>query len=150
MMIWLDMDGTIANLYGVNEWLKALEAESVRPYIEAKGMVNLQVLARRLNRLINKGYEIGIVSWTAKNGSEAYNKAVAEAKHRWLKEHLASVKFEQIEIIPYGTPKSINREGILFDDEEANRNEWGYNEKRYAMEAEGILEALKVIEALQL
>ena len=146
--IWFDMDGTIADFYGVNGWLADLETENARPYREAKGLVNLQVLARRLNRMIKAGYEINIVSWTSKNGSADFNAEVARVKREWLKKHLASVNFTNIDIIAYGTPKGEGREGILFDDEEANRNGWGYNEIRYAMEAEGILEALAIIEAL--
>lgn len=148
--IWMDMDGTIADFYGVEGWLEALKAESVKPYKEAKGLVNLQALARRLNRMNRKGYEINIISWGSKNASEAFNEEIAKAKIGWLKKHLASVNFKNIDIVPYGTPKGEGREGILFDDEEANRNGWGYNEIRYAMEAEGILEALKIIEALEI
>lgn len=148
--IWFDMDGTIADFYGVNGWLADLEAENARPYKEAKGLVNLQALARRLNRMATAGYEINIVSWTSKNGSAKFNAEVAKAKREWLKKHLASVKFTNIDIIEYGRPKSENRNGILFDDEEPNRNEWGYNENRYAFEADGLLEALKIIEALEI
>lgn len=150
MKIWFDMDGTIADFYGVNGWLADLEAENARPYREAKGLVNLQVLARRLNKMVKAGYEINIVSWTSKNASEKFNAEVARVKREWLKKHLASVKFTNIDIIEFGRPKSENRSGILFDDEEANRNEWGYNENRYAFEADGLLEALAIIDKLNL
>ena len=53
------MDGTIANLYGVENWLDFLQAEEVIPYKEAMPMVNMSQLARLLNRLQAKGYEIG-------------------------------------------------------------------------------------------
>ena len=35
MRICFDMDGTIANLYGVENWLAYLVAEDVKPYKEA-------------------------------------------------------------------------------------------------------------------
>ena len=38
--------------------------------------------------------------------------------------HLASVKFENIFIVPYGTPKQTLASGILFDDEIGNRTAW--------------------------
>lgn len=127
MTIWFDMDGTIANLYGVPNWLAYLVAENVKPYAEAETLVNMNSLARILNRLQRNGYNLGIISWTAKNGKPQYNEAVAEAKKRWLAKHLASVQFDRIEIVPYGYKKSNFAEtenDILFDDEEQNRNEW--------------------------
>ena len=91
--IYFDMDGTIANLYGVNGWLDDILNESVRPYVEAKPLVNMNSLARILNRLVRNGYTVNVISWTAKNGSNEYNEAVAEAKRAWLAKHLGSVKF---------------------------------------------------------
>lgn len=129
--IFFDMDGTIADLYGVDGWLADLRAERVRPYAEARPLVNFSALARMLNRLTADGYSVNIISWTARGGSEEYNEAVAEAKRAWLTKHLPSVKFAQIIIVPYGTPKHALGQGILFDDEEQNRTAWGdgaYNE----------------------
>ena len=99
MKINFDMDGTIADLYGVSNWLEDLLHEDVRPYVEARPLVNLQALARVLNRLIRAGYEVNIISWTSRGGSSAYNEAVKKAKIAWLNQHLASVKFSEIIII---------------------------------------------------
>ncbi len=141
MKIFFDMDGTIANLYGVENWLPKLIAEKTEPYAEAKPLVNMNSLARILNKLQKKGHEIGIISWTAKNGTTKYNKAVAEAKKEWLKKHLASVKFNEIHIVEYGTPKAIfaNETAVLFDDEGPNRKTWTGK----AFTAENIIEILK-------
>lgn len=125
MNINFDMDGTITDLYGVDNWLHDLLNESVRPYAEARPLVNLSRLARLLNRLTAEGFSVNIISWTSKGGSEEYNEAVAEAKRAWLAEHLPSVNFTQIKIVPYGTPKQNLGNGILFDDEEPNRAAWG-------------------------
>ena len=125
--IWWDMDGTIADLYAVDNWLPKLRAEDATPYAEAKVMWNMSHLARLMNRAQQMGYKLGIISWTAKGGSESYNKAVAEAKASWLKVHLASVKFDTVAIVSYGTPKSLvmtDEDDILFDDEEQNRDAW--------------------------
>ena len=140
--IWFDMDGTIADLYGVEGWLDDLLNENTRPYEVAGTLINMQVLARLLNKLAKKGYKIGIISWTAKNGSAEYNKRIATAKREWLNKHLASVKFESVNIIKYGTPKSIvasTKNAILFDDEERNRTEW----KGIAYGVDNIIEILK-------
>lgn len=139
-MIWFDMDGTLANFYGVNGWLDDLMAENTRPYEIAKG-INLAPIARQLRRLSKNGYKFGIVSWTSKGGSEKFNSEVAEVKKVWLKKHLPSVEFEQIVILPYGTPKSKVGNGILFDDEIGNRTEW----KGVAYDVENIASTLRTL-----
>lgn len=123
--IFFDMDGTIVDLYGVDGWLDDLRAERVRPYAEARPLVNLARLARWLNRLAAEGYTINIISWTSRGGSAEYNEAVAAVKRAWLAKHLPSVSFDRIEVVPYGTPKQTLGRGILFDDEERNRTAWG-------------------------
>ena len=127
-MIVFDMDGTIADLYAVNGWLDDLTNHNPRPYKEAKVMLHMSTLARLLNKAQRNGYYIGIISWLSKDNDPTYNEIVAEVKREWLKAHLPSVQWNEITIVPYGTPKSTAVEmsgGILFDDEEPNRTEWG-------------------------
>ena len=125
--IFFDMDGTIADLYGVENWLDYLIASDTLPYAVAKPLLKLNSLARVLNRLQREGYRIGVISWLSKSGTEEYNNAVTETKKNWLKKHLASVHFDEINIVKYGTPKQMfarTENDILFDDEEKNRNNW--------------------------
>ena len=127
MRIMFDMDGTIADLYGVQDWLPKLRAFDPSPYMEAEVMLNMSLLARYLNKLQKLGYEIGIISWTSKGGSPEYNEAVAEAKIDWLNRHLHSVSFDIMEIVEYGTPKqnfSETENDILFDDNKEIREDW--------------------------
>lgn len=135
----LDIDGTIADLYGVENWLDYLMAKDTTPYEVAKPLVNLSSLARVLNRLQRKGYTIGIISWLAKNADNEYNTRVEEVKMAWLAKHLPSVKWDKISIVAYGTPKSTCGNGILFDDEEPNRKEW----RGQAYDVDNIIEILK-------
>lgn len=142
MTIYFDMDGTIADLYGVEGWLDDLEAKRTRPYDEAKPMHNMSALARALNKAQRNGVQLGVISWLSKTATEDYNKAVTKAKRKWLKKHLKSVQFDELYFIEYGTPKSTVASGfgILFDDEERNRNEW---DKGDAFPPEKIFEILK-------
>lgn len=128
MTIFFDMDGTIADLYGVENWLDYLLAEDATPYREAETLVNVQALAHRLNNLQRKGYRVEVISWLARESSENYGYEVANAKIEWLNSHLKSVHFDKINIVPYGTEKDTFRHSendILFDDEEHNRKNWG-------------------------
>ena len=140
--IWFDMDGTIADLYGDPRWLEKLNAYDPTPYKNARPLLNLQALARVLNRLTRDGYEIGIVSWLSKNSNDEYAEAVAAAKREWLARHLASVNFAKIDIIPYGEPKENGRNGILFDDEIKNRQNWNGN----AYDVDNIIAILRNLE----
>lgn len=142
--IFFDMDGTIADLYGVENWLDYLIASDTLPYAVAKPLLKLNSLARVLNRLQKEGYRIGIISWLSKSGTEEYNNAVTETKKNWLKKHLASVHFDEINIVKYGTPKQVfarTENDILFDDEEKNRNNWTGK----AFDVNEIIEILKGI-----
>lgn len=139
--IYFDLDGTIADLYGVEGWLDDLIAENTRPYAEAKPLLNLSLLARYIHKAQKMGYIVGVISWLSKSGSPEYNKAVTEVKREWLKKHLPSVEWDEIHIVEYGTPKSTCRTcpGILFDDEERNLKEWGAG----AVIASSLLEVLR-------
>lgn len=140
--IYFDMDGTIANLYGVENWLNYLIASDPYPYKAAKPMVNMNLLARLLNRLQAEGWHIGIVSWLSKSGTAEYNEAVTATKEYWLDRHLHSVHWNEVKIVPYGTPKQNVVDvagGILFDDEVQNRTNWVGT----AYDVENILEILK-------
>ena len=140
MKIWFDMDGTIADLYGVTDWLPAIIARETRPYEIAKGIGNLALIARLLNKVQKNGHEIGIISWTAKNAPAEYNARVATAKREWLARHLKSVKWNESKVVEYGTNKrTACGAGILFDDEKPNRETWGAG----AHEPAEIVEVLK-------
>ena len=122
-----DLDGTLCNLYGIENWLEMLIAEDTTPYECAEPLLRLSALARKLNALQRNGYNLAIISWLSKGSTEEYDKAVTEAKMNWLTKHLPSVTWDRVTIIPYGTPKQIfceNPLDILFDDEERNRNNW--------------------------
>lgn len=122
-----DMDGTIADLYAVTDWLENIIAENVRPYAIAEPMYNMNKLVNVINRLKENGWRVAIVSWTSKHGSKEYNKAVRKVKKEWLDRY--NFPYDELHVIKYGTPKSycMKKTGgfqILFDDEEPNRKAW--------------------------
>lgn len=142
MTIYFDMDGTIANLYGVENWLEYLINGDTTPYDVAKPLFNFSVFARQIHKMQRTGFTFGIVSWLSKSGTNEYNEAVAGSKKNWLKKHLPSVVWDEIHIVSYGTPKSTvvaDKNGFLFDDELNNRLEWGEN----SFGVENILATLK-------
>ena len=143
MKIWFDMDGTIVDLYGVENWLEMLIAHDETPYAIAKPIVNLSVLARLMNKVQRKGFEICIVSALAKDSTAEYDERVRNAKIKWLTNHLKSVHFDEIRFVPYWYTKNDVNTGadVLFDDEERHLEKWTGT----AVHASKMIETLKVI-----
>ena len=140
--IYFDMDGTIANFYSVPNWLDSLIASDPTPYRVAKPLVNMNSLARLLNRLQADGWHIGIVSWLSKTSTVEFDVATTQAKMTWLNRHLPSVHWDEYNFLAYGTPKHervMFADGILFDDEIANRTNWTGT----AYDVDNIIEILK-------
>lgn len=122
-----DMDGTIANLYGVDGWLEDLKNENVRPYLLAEPMYKADELNVLIAILKNFGWHIVITSWLAKDATEEYNDRVRKAKLAWLK--AANFDYDEIHLVKYGTTKAncTRAKGgfqILVDDNEKVRKGW--------------------------
>lgn len=126
--VWFDMDGTIADLYGVKEWLSYLKNENTLPYEICDLKYEKAPLIKSLVTLKQKGYNLGVISWTSKNGSIEYNQAVKNVKIEWLKRNGLYNLLDEILITCYGENKSHTCEkygrGILVDDEKQNLITW--------------------------
>ena len=125
--IWFDMDGTIANFYGVPGWLAYLQESDPTPYALAKPLVNMTELALKLNALQKAGYRVGVISWLSKTGTPAYDRVVTETKKAWLAKYLPTVEWDEVHIVRYGTPKQMfahTAQDVLFDDDAPTRQNW--------------------------
>lgn len=146
--IWFDMDGTIADLYKVDNWLAKLRSENPEPYAIAKPMVDTLELSSILHALKTQGYIIGVISWLSMDSSKEYSQAVRCTKISWLKTHIPFM-FDKIHIVKYGSPKHIipeARKGILVDDNAEVRAKWdAYGGKTIAAEEPNWLEKLKAL-----
>lgn len=122
-----DMDGTIADLYGVNNWLEDLRAENPRPYREAKPLYDMYVLNALLLALKALGWKIVVTTWLAKGSTAEYDKLVREAKIAWLEKF--NFPYDEIHLVKYGTTKAnctrkLGGFQILVDDNETIRKGW--------------------------
>ena len=126
-MICFDMDGTIADLYGVENWLAKLRAEDASPYRDALPLYDMDELNLVLNALANEGWEIRVISWLSKDASAEYNKAVRLAKREWLAKYNFPV--DKVHLVAYGTTKAnsvrkYTAQAILVDDNAKVRDGW--------------------------
>lgn len=122
-----DMDGTIADLYGVNGWLQDLRTENPRPYLMAKPMYDKMVLNEILGLLKAQGWTVVVTTWLAKDSTEYYKDLVRQAKLQWLAEQ--DFPFDEIHLVQYGTTKAnctrkLGGYQILIDDNEQVRKGW--------------------------
>lgn len=149
-IICFDMDGTIADLYKVEDWLSKLQAEDTSPYKEAKPLVDMNRLNEVCALLQKAGWEIQIITALAKNASLEYKKAIREAKKAWLEKW--GFVYDHFHGVDYKTPKKevIRREmkrapddseAILIDDEERHTNRWKWGRTINPL-AQDILEEL--------
>lgn len=122
-----DMDGTIADLYGVDNWLSDLRKEKVRPYAICQPLVDINRLNEICDMFRSIGYKIIITTWLSKDSSTDYKKRVRETKVNWLEN--VGFKYDEIHLVQYGTTKAkctkhYGNNQVLIDDNEKVRNGW--------------------------
>ena len=130
-MICFDMDGTIADLFAVRDWLPKLRAEDPSPYAEAAPMWNMAELRKVL---IELKIEVRIVTWLSKDSSEEYKDEVRQAKREWLDRY--NFPYDHFHGVRYGATKADsvrnllneNETAILIDDNAKIRNGWTLGE----------------------
>lgn len=147
-MICFDMDGTIADLYGVEGWLEMLRAENPTPYRQAKPLWDMVELAETLKMLQANGVEIRIITWLSMNSTENYKNETRQAKREWLDE--LGFPYDNFHGVQYGATKADsvrrylaeNEGAILIDDNAKVREGWHLGETINPTECD-IIEMLK-------
>ena len=117
--IVFDLDGTLADLYSVPEWLEKLRSYDATPYSAAKPIYDAKELIPLIAELKDRGFRIIITSWLSKESTKEYDSAVRKAKKEWLEEY--GFPYDEIHLVKYGTPKTKCSRGkakyqILVDD----------------------------------
>ena len=117
--IYLDMDGTIANLYEQKNWLERLQKEDTTIFLECQPLISESELLRLFPP---EYYEIIILSMTPYNCSKEYHNQVIEQKNQWLDIHFPLLKKRIYK--KYGNNKNLKNSvnAILIDDNETIRN----------------------------
>ena len=116
MIVW-GMDGTIADLYGVEGWLEKLRAENPLPYEIAKPMWDMERLVNVIRGLQAIGIEQRIVSWLSMDSSEEYKTETRRAKREWLEQF--DFPYDHFHGVQFGATKADSVRKFLADDETA-------------------------------
>lgn len=138
-----DLDGTIANLYGIVNWLEKLRASDVSPYEQAEPLCDMVALRNTLLALDD--VRIVVVSWGSMGASQEYMRQIRKAKIEWL--HRWKFPFDEVHIVKYGTDKYStirykHEESYLFDDNEQIRTAFEKRELCHAYSEKQIFEVL--------
>ena len=153
-MICFDMDGTIANLYAVPNWLEKLRIYDASPYLVAEPMWDMEELAFLLEVAQHRGIEVRIITWLSKESTKEYDDMVRIAKRAWLKAY--NIPFDHFHGVAYGATKAdsvrkalgSDETAILFDDNAKVREGWHMGEA-YDPTTCDICEMLKQILGLE-
>lgn len=149
-VIYFDMDGTVADLYGVPNWLEKLRSFDASPYVEAKPLVNMAELEKVCRVLMSQSYQIGIITWLSKDSNNKYDRKVIQAKYEWFEHYMPYIT--SYHPIAYGIPKqkAVKRvsEMWLVDDNAEVRKMWDTPKTRKSIDANKdiIAELWKLVE----
>ena len=111
--VYLDMDGTIADLYGIEGWLDRLHNEDKTIFLECAPLISEKEL---LNRFPAEQYEIKILFMTPLGATDEYCANVAEQKSAWLDRYFPTLTKRIYK--KYGHNKNLkgSASAILVDD----------------------------------
>jgi hypothetical protein len=142
--VWFDMDGTIADLYGHEDWLKRLRNDDASIFLELKPMLYISEAFEQIKSHLEKVgiiAKIGIITWTPMEATYKFEKECERTKRDWIETFYPAI--DEFYAIPYGTPKqsAINlKQGlhILVDDNEEVRRVWNTKVRRRSINAKKI------------
>lgn len=128
--VCLDMDGTIADLYGQENWLERLNRFNPSPYRNASALWDMNRLSDILCAFQKKNIKVAIITWLSKKSTPEFSALTRKAKRDWLNAH--GIPYDLFFGIPYGECKAdcvrslleMNEEAILADDDPKARNTW--------------------------
>lgn len=143
--VWFDMDGTIADLYGQENWLKRLRDNDASIFTELEPMVDVSRLMRDILNLKDSfdiEISVGVITWTPMEATYKYHKQCELTKLDWL-DYYTPMAFESdytFFALPYGTPKQsvVNKSGlhILIDDNLEVIKMWDTKKHRKSISAD--------------
>lgn len=123
-----DMDGTIADFYGVENWQHYLDdLQDATPYRVAKPMYNMTELNALLIELKRQGWYIVINSWLSRVSTPEFHEQIVAAKQEWLLRY--NFPADYCIFTNYGVDKHApfkyhNGMHVLIDDNAEIRDNW--------------------------
>ena len=133
-IVFFDMDGTIVDLYGVENVFKRLDNGDAAPYAEAKAIPNM---IAELHRYKAEGKKVVIITALGRHPQDAaYDTAAMDEatiinKKKWLADN--GIVVDGFHAVPYGTDKyevavreygAEGANGTIVDDDDRVLAKW--------------------------
>lgn len=121
--VYLDMDGTIADLYSQENWLDKLKREESNLFRNLVPMITEEEL---FDMYPEDEFDIRILSMTPKGASDRYIRQVEFEKDEWLAKHFPKLRQGKRIYMKYGMNKNLKgcANAILIDDNAEIRKRW--------------------------
>lgn len=124
--IYLDLDGTVYDLYNIEQWEEKLRAEQPNMYNQNRPLFTPRIHII-VSALLRFGVKFHVITKLSKTATKNYAELTSEEKRSWVRNNLPFVS--NVSTIPYADHKSnyIRRkdeENILIDDSEYECNDW--------------------------
>lgn len=119
--VYLDLDGTVYDLYSIDGWLDHLRKENAKVFNMLGAVVTERELLKQYP--LDK-FDITVLTMLPKGASKKFAREVTKVKSEWLDEHFPSITNRIF--MKYGNDKNIGQavNSILIDDNEAIRRAW--------------------------
>ena len=101
--IYFDLDGTVYNLYGVNEWEPKLRAENPNVFREGSFIGDYQEFMNICHKLLKKGVQFGVITWLPMQANPEYEVECELVKREWVRQYMPFVS--EFTAQSYGVPK---------------------------------------------
>lgn len=126
-IVYFDMDGTIADLYGVSDCFKRLDNMDATVYSEAKP---IDKYINMLKEFHTMGYKVIILSALGMVSSKQFDKDTIRNKGMWLDTYVGKEYIDERVYIPNTKHKELYQlfgKGILVDDDDRVLMNWNYD-----------------------
>lgn len=101
--IFFDLDGTLYDLYNIENWLESLQNEDATVFERGNFIGDYDEFIAIVKELMFKGYTFGVISWLPMYATPEFENECAEVKRKWVQKYLPFV--EEMNFQRYGTPK---------------------------------------------
>ena len=101
--VTLDLDGTVYDLYNVENWLEKLRSEVASVFSEGDFIGDYNRFKTVCEKLVAMGVQFEVITWLPMQASPEYERECAEVKREWVKKFIPFVT--EFTAQTYGIPK---------------------------------------------
>ena len=134
--IYFDMDGTVAGLYRLPDWLECLRNEVSGTFLRCEPLFEQKDFYPIVEKLLLNGVKFGVITWLPMQATDEYQAICTEEKRKWCEDWMPFI--ETFAAQPYGIDKSLAitkhfKTEYLIDDNKEVCQRWKTEKQRKAL-----------------